>query len=72
LAPAALVRAFRYTFVSRDEGADERIAFLVQKDRAWGRQRRFWCTKVCPKEIPVTKEINQIKKNIIDSKKSNM
>ena len=66
--PAALVRAFRYLFDSRDEGADERIALLDQKDGAWGCQTRFWCTKVCPKEIPVTKKINQIKKRISDSK----
>ncbi len=66
--PAALVRAFRYLFDSRDEGTDERIALLDNKNGAWGCQTRFWCTKVCPKEIPVTKKINQIKKRISDSK----
>lgn len=66
--PAALVRAFRYLFDSRDEGTYERIALLDNKDAAWGCQTRLWCTRVCPKEIPVTKEINQIKKRITDSK----
>lgn len=66
--PAALVRAFRYLFDSRDGGADERIALLDNKNGAWGCQTRFWCTKVCPKEIPVTQKINQIKKRISDSK----
>ena len=66
--PAALVRAFRYLFDSRDEGAEERMALLDQKDGAWGCQTLGWCTKVCPKEIPVTKEIGQIKKRLYDSK----
>ncbi len=68
--PAALVRAFRYLFDSRDEGFEERIALLDNKDEAWGCQTKWWCTKVCPKEIPVTKEIFEIKKRILESKKS--
>jgi succinate dehydrogenase iron-sulfur subunit len=65
--PAALVRAFRYLFDSRDEGSDERIALLDKKNGAWGCKTRFWCTKVCPKHIPVTQKINQIKKRISNS-----
>ncbi len=68
--PAALVRAFRYLFDSRDEGFEERIALLDKKDGAWGCQTKWWCTKVCPKEIPVTKEIFEIKKRILESRKS--
>ncbi len=70
IGPAALVRAFRYLFDSRDEGSQERIALLDHKDGAWGCQTKWWCTKVCPKEIPVTKEIFEIKKRILESKKS--
>ena len=66
--PAALVRAFRYLFDSRDEAPDERMALLDQKDGAWGCQTKWKCTEVCPKEIPVTKQIGQIKKRIYDSK----
>ena len=69
IGPAALVRAFRYLFDSRDEGSEERIALLDNKDGAWGCQTRWWCTKVCPKEIPVTREIAQIKRRIYESKK---
>jgi succinate dehydrogenase / fumarate reductase iron-sulfur subunit len=67
--PAALVRAFRYLFDSRDEATDERIALLDHKDRAWGCQTLWKCTEVCPKEIPVTKQIGQIKRRIYESKK---
>jgi succinate dehydrogenase / fumarate reductase iron-sulfur subunit len=67
--PAALVRAFRYLFDSRDEATEERTAMLDQKDKAWGCQTLWKCTEVCPKEIPVTQQIGQIKKQIYDSKK---
>jgi len=66
--PAALVRAFRYLFDSRDEASDERIALLDHKNGAWGCQTKWKCTEVCPKEIPVTKQIGQIKKRIYDVK----
>ena len=67
--PAALVRAFRYLFDSRDEATEERIAMLDQKEGALGCQTLWKCTEVCPKEIPVTKQIGRIKKRIYDSKK---
>jgi succinate dehydrogenase / fumarate reductase iron-sulfur subunit len=66
--PAALVRAFRYLFDSRDEASEERIALLDHKNGAWGCQTLWKCTEVCPKEIPVTKQIGQIKKRIYDAK----
>ena len=67
--PAALVRAFRYLLDSRDEASEERIALLDREDGAWGCQTLWKCTQVCPKEIPVTKQIGQIKKRIYDTKK---
>jgi succinate dehydrogenase / fumarate reductase, iron-sulfur subunit len=67
--PAALVRAFRYLLDSRDEGREERIALLDRKEGAWGCQTLWKCTEVCPKQIPVTKEIGQIKRRIYESKK---
>ena len=66
--PAALVRAFRYLFDSRDEASEERTALLDHKDRAWGCQTMWKCTEVCPKEIPVTREIGQTKKRIHEAK----
>ena len=68
IGPAALVRAFRYPFDSRDEGSKERIALLDDKDGAWGCQTKWMCTRVCPKEIPVTKEIFEVKKRILESR----
>jgi len=66
--PAALIRAFRYLFDSRDEASDERTALLDHKDGAWGCKTLWKCTEVCPKQIPVTKEIGQVKRRIYESK----
>ncbi len=67
--PAALVRAFRYLFDSRDESTSERIAMLDRQDRVWGCRTLWKCTEVCPKEIPVTKLIGHIKRRIYETKR---
>ncbi len=67
--PAALVRAFRYLFDSRDEASEERIVLLDHKGGAWGCQTLWKCTEVCPKKIPVTKQIGQIKRRIYEAKR---
>jgi len=67
--PAALVRAFRYLFDSRDEGSKERITLLDRKEGAHGCRTLWKCTEVCPKGIPVTREIGQIKRRIFEARK---
>jgi succinate dehydrogenase / fumarate reductase iron-sulfur subunit len=64
LGPAALLRAFRYIFDSRDTATDERIEKVDSKDGIWGCKSLWWCTDVCPKGIPVTKCMAQIKRVI--------
>lgn len=64
IGPAALVSAFRYIFESRDEQVLERLKQVDHPDGAWGCVNHFECTRVCPKEIPVTKSINIIKREI--------
>jgi succinate dehydrogenase / fumarate reductase iron-sulfur subunit len=67
--PAALVRAFRYLFDSRDEGTSERITMLDSPDNVWGCRTLWKCTEVCPKEIPVTRLIGQIKRKVYETKR---
>lgn len=62
LGPAPLVQAFRRIFDSRDEERDQRLQLLDNPDGAWGCVNHFECTKACPKEIRVTKHINEIKR----------
>ena len=64
LGPAPLVWAFRYIFDTRDNQTSERLEQLDSPDGAWGCVNHFECTRVCPKEIPVTKSINTIKREI--------
>jgi succinate dehydrogenase / fumarate reductase iron-sulfur subunit len=69
LGPAALLRAFRYLFDSRDRGEVERIQVLDNEDGIWGCQTLWKCTQVCPKEIPVTQCLGRIKRKIYDMKR---
>ena len=64
LGPAALVWAFRFIFDTRDEKHDDRLNAVDYPDGAWACQNHFECTRACPKDIPVTKYINTIKREI--------
>ena len=69
LGPAALLRAFRYIADSRDTATGSRLAELDNEDGAWGCKTMWWCTDVCPKGIPITKSIGQIKRLIKEKEK---
>jgi succinate dehydrogenase / fumarate reductase iron-sulfur subunit len=62
--PAALVWMYRYIFDSRDDAHEERLRQADDPNGAWACVNHFECTRVCPKEIPVTKSINTIKREI--------
>lgn len=62
LGPAALLRVFRYIADSRDTATESRLAQIDSKDGIWGCRTMWWCTEVCPKEIPVTKCLGQVKR----------
>jgi succinate dehydrogenase / fumarate reductase iron-sulfur subunit len=68
--PAALLRAFRYLFDSRDAAADERLRLLDSPEGAGGCRMHQECTKVCPKQIPVSRCIGRVKRRIFESKPS--
>ena len=70
LGPAALLRAFRYINDSRDTATGGRLAQLDDNEGAWGCKTMWWCTDVCPKGIPVTKCIGQIKRAIKQQEKN--
>jgi succinate dehydrogenase / fumarate reductase iron-sulfur subunit len=70
IGPAALLRAFRYLFDSRDAADKERIRMLDTVNGAWGCKSQHKCTEVCPKEIDVMRAIGRTKKRIYDAKKA--
>jgi len=69
LGPAALLRTFRYIFDSRDSATGSRLAQIDDEDGVWGCKTMWWCSDVCPKGIPVTKCLGQIKRLIKQQEK---
>jgi len=64
LGPAALVQASRFVFDSRDSGLEARLDVLDTANGVWACENHFECTRVCPREIKVTKMINLTKQRI--------
>jgi succinate dehydrogenase / fumarate reductase iron-sulfur subunit len=62
--PAALVWAYRYIYDTRDVELLERLKSIDRPNGVWPCVNYFECTRVCPKNIPVTKAINTLKREI--------
>jgi succinate dehydrogenase / fumarate reductase, iron-sulfur subunit len=62
LGPAAIVQAHRFIFDDRDQAAAERLAVLNAAWGVWRCRTVFNCTEACPREIPVTRLIGEVKK----------
>ena len=64
LGPQAIVNAARFIYDSRDAGLEARIDVLDTKDGIWPCESHFECTRVCPRDIKITKLINLTKRQI--------
>jgi succinate dehydrogenase / fumarate reductase iron-sulfur subunit len=64
IGPAAVVQAARFVFDSRDEGIKARLDVLDDTHGVWPCENHFECTRVCPRGIKVTKNINMVKRQI--------
>ncbi len=62
--PAAIVQAHRFIFDSRDMAGNDRLAILSEENAVWRCRTIFNCTSACPREIPVTRLIADVKKAI--------
>jgi succinate dehydrogenase / fumarate reductase iron-sulfur subunit len=63
--PAAIVNAHRFIFDSRDEGAEERLAVLNTTNGVWRCRTVFNCTDACPRDIEITKAIEDVKRTLL-------
>lgn len=63
--PAAIVNAHRFIFDSRDEAGPDRLAILNSKGGVWRCRTAFNCTEACPREIHVTKAVEDVKRAIL-------
>jgi succinate dehydrogenase / fumarate reductase, iron-sulfur subunit len=67
--PAAIVNAHRFIFDSRDQGADERLAVLNTRNGVWRCRTVFNCTDACPRDIEITRAIEDVKRTLLFGKK---
>jgi succinate dehydrogenase / fumarate reductase, iron-sulfur subunit len=63
--PAAIVNAGRFIYDSRDEGASERLRILNTQSGVWRCRTVFNCTEACPRDIEVTKIIEDVKRTLL-------
>ena len=63
--PAAIVNAHRFIFDSRDEGAEQRLEILNDREGVWRCRTTFNCTDACPRGIEVTKAIQEVKRALV-------
>ena len=61
LGPAALVTAHRFIFDDRDEAAAERMQIISETSGLARCHTAYNCTLACPREIPITQAIGELK-----------
>ena len=67
LGPAAINKAYRFAMDER-EGEDvkqHRLNIVEQEHGVWRCQTQFSCTNVCPKDIPLTEHIQELKREAV-------
>jgi len=64
LGPGIIVQASRFNKDSRDRGFEESLKVLNDPNGVWPCENHFECTRCCPREIKVTKLINETKQKI--------
>jgi succinate dehydrogenase / fumarate reductase iron-sulfur subunit len=65
IGPAAIVNAHRFIFDSRDHGSSQRMAILNQANGLWRCRTAYNCTESCPRDIPVTKAIEEVRRELL-------
>lgn len=66
--PAAIVQAHRFIFDDRDQAGEKRLQVLAEEFGAWRCRTAFNCTNACPREIPVTQLIGEVKQALATGK----
>lgn len=65
IGPASIVQAHRFIYDSRDQGSEERLNILNDKSGVWRCRTIFNCTDACPRDIKITRAIEQVKRTIL-------
>ena len=69
LGPAAINKAYRFAMDERegDDKKADRLRIIEQEHGVWRCQTQFSCTEVCPKDIPLTEHIQELKREAVKS-----
>ena len=67
LGPAALNKAYRFAMDEREgeRRKQERFETIERDHGVWRCQTQFSCTNVCPKDIPLTEHIQELKREAV-------
>jgi len=67
LGPAAINKAYRFAMDEREgeEMKQHRLNIVEQEHGVWRCQTQFSCTEVCPKDIPLTEHIQELKREAV-------
>ncbi|MFP8889318.1 succinate dehydrogenase/fumarate reductase iron-sulfur subunit [Natrialbaceae archaeon A-CW2] len=67
LGPAAINKAYRFAMDEREdeEIKEHRLRIIEQEHGVWRCQTQFSCTEVCPKDIPLTEHIQELKREAV-------
>lgn len=65
LGPAAINAAYRFYADDREGAEEHRLDLLDDADGVFRCQTQFSCTTVCPKDIPLTKHIQTLKREAV-------
>jgi len=67
LGPAAINKAYRFAMDEREgeKMKQHRLNIIEQEHGVWRCQTQFSCTEVCPKDIPLTEHIQELKREAV-------
>ena len=65
LGPAALLKAYRYVFDSRDQDMGERLKIVNDPHGLWRCHTIFNCAEACPKGLNPTRAIGALKQEVV-------
>jgi succinate dehydrogenase / fumarate reductase iron-sulfur subunit len=68
LGPAAILKASRYVFDTRDEGLEDRLQMLDNKFGLWRCHTIFNCVEACPKALNPTEAIVKLRRRVMAEK----
>jgi len=65
--PAAIVNGYRFYMDERegDSARERRLELLDREHGVWQCHTQFSCTTVCPKDIPITEQIQELKRESV-------